>query len=777
MTEIQIQNETKMNFRRVGGSYQLTVKTLDDLRNAVRLDEAHWALTSAAVDSFRTDPQFLAFLDDDRNGQIRTDEVKRAISWFLSLIRADASAELGTDAFPLTILDTTTEEGKVLYDAARVVLHNLGDPDSPTLSLDQIRNDKEIISRPCSNGDGVITAAGLTGDGVLCPDNLVNPSLADRIREIIAAVGSVKDLSGDDGIDKALLERYEQEAEAYLNWHDEPATGTTLAPFGADTASLYPRYSSLRERIDQYFLSCAALAFLPHTAERPVNLEAAADALNAGAVNTFLESITIAVPDAAGHLDLSGPLNPLYEKELRGFFAEPALRPFLEKKRLSASGWEQLKERFSPYEAWLAAKQGTAFDEVDPEHLRAVLTDGSLEQLHMLIDADLAVSRELSACETLLKLILFFRYLVPFLNNFVTLSNLFDPVTPAMLQTGKLVMDGRHFTLATVVKNIAEHKRIATLSDICVAYVEATSGREPDLKKMTLAVAITSGSMNNIFVGKRGIFLTPDGTLWDANVIDFIQQPVSVSEALKMPFHRFGEFMSKQADKFFSTKSANAQKVLETNIATGTLLPPATTGTTAQPPAVSGSMLLLGGGIGIAAIGSAVAFIVKSLQNISILNVLAVFAGIILIFGGPMVAISLVKLYRRNMSRFLEANACAVNRPMRLSRRMGSIFTFTPPLPKSSLIREDLVNVFHGPAPTHRLRTALLVTLAALLLAAAGWYTWRAFFQQTAAPSTTKQEQVKSAAPQTAAPSTTPAANAPAPEAASPVAVPAGAPR
>ena len=130
-------------------------------------------------------------------------------------------------------------------------------------------------------------------------------------------------------------------------------------------------------------------------------------------------------------------------------------------------------------------------------------------------------------------------------------------------------------------------------------------------------------------------------------------------------------------------------------------------------------------------VGSMIAFIVKSLQNVSILNVLAVLFGIILIFGGPMVVISLVKLYRRNMARFLEANACAVNRPMRLSRKMGAIFTFTPPLPASSLIREDLVDIFHGPIPRHRLRwTLIMILLCVLALAATYWFWGKKYFEK-----------------------------------------------
>ena len=241
---------------------------------------------------------------------------------------------------------------------------------------------------------------------------------------------------------------------------------------------------------------------------------------------------------------------------------------------------------------------------------------------------------------------------------------------------------------------------------------------------MTLAVAVTSGNIRNLFIGKHGIFYAVDGSVWDARIIDLIQQPVSISEALKMPFFRFGEFVARLADRFFSTKSTEVQKTLEKTITTGAVLTPPAPAPAAKPqtPAVSGSMMLMGGGIGIAAIGSSVAFIIKSLQNISILNVLAVLLGIILIFGGPMVVISLVKLYRRNISRFLEANSCAVNRPMRLSRKLGLVFTFAPPLPRAGLLKEDLVDLFRKPTVSKGIRFFQIVLL--LLAVAAAILCW-----------------------------------------------------
>lgn len=715
-----------MMFRRIGGAGQLALRDIDDLPHVLELDEAHWALTGIDIDFLRTDRQFLDFIDEDHNGIIQADEVKRAVAWFLAHIRPEARPELGSPELRLDSIDVSAPEGAALFAAARVVLRNLGIPDSPVLSLSQIRNDDGILSNACCNGDGVITPGCFTGD---CREGASaipeNPHLAEIVSRIMEIIGSCRDLTGAEGINRELLDSFRSGAEQYLSWYEAPENRPELLrPCGERTADFAAAVENLQERIDRYFLHCAALDFLPGLSCRPPLVEGDGDVPESAPMQELLEKLPIATPRPDRVLDFSAPLNPLYEKELHALAAHPAMAEFLTGSVLSEAMWRRLTSLLTPCLEWKNAEPDKAYEKIEPAILKQWLTDGSLEELRRRIDEDLTIARELTAYHSLIKLTLFQQYLLEFLNNYVSLGALFNPRAASMLQTGKLVMDGRHYTFATPVKNLAEHKRIATMSDICVLYVEATTGRTENARRMTLAVAVTSGNIRNLFIGKHGIFYAVDGSVWDARIIDLIQQPVSISEALKMPFFRFGEFVARLADRFFSTKSTEVQKTLEKTITTGAVLTPPAPAPVAKPqtPAVSGSMMLMGGGIGIAAIGSSVAFIIKSLQNISILNVLAVLLGIILIFGGPMVVISLVKLYRRNISRFLEANSCAVNRPMRLSRKLGLVFTFAPPLPRAGLLKEDLVDLFRKPTVSKGIRFFQIVLL--LLAVAAAILCW-----------------------------------------------------
>lgn len=709
-----------MMFRRIGGAPQLALRNIDDLACVLELDEALWAVTGIAIDALRTDRQFLDFIDDDHNGVIRADEVKRAVAWFLANIRPGSTPALGSPDLCIDSINVSTTEGAALRAAANVVLRNLGIPDSPTLNLAQIRDDDGILSNACCNGDGVITPGCFTGD---CRDIAgvpEDPHLAEIVGHIMKITGSCKDLTGEEGINREILDSFCAGAEKYIAWYEAPANQPELLrPYAEETANFSAMMEKLQDPIDRYFLHCAALEFLPELS-RPVPAnDETGDASPAASVRDLLEKLPVATPRPDRILDFSAPLNPLYETELRAFAAHPAMAEFLSGNKLSEAMWHRLSASLAAYREWKNSEPDKAFEAVETATLKQWLADGSLEELRRRIEEDLTVATELTAYHSLLKLTLYQQYLLEFLNNYVSLSELFNPRGSSMLQTGKLVMDGRHYTFATPIRNLAEHKRIATMSDICVLYIEATTGKTGNLKTMTLAVAVTSGNIRNLFIGKHGIFFAADGSVWDARIIDLIQQPVSISEALKMPFFRFGEFIARQADRFFSTKSTEVQKTLEKNITTGAIIPPPVAAPKPQTPAVSGSMMLMGGGIGIAAIGSAVAFIIKSLQNISVLNVLTILFGIILVFGGPMVVISLVKLYRRNISRFLEANACAVNRPMRLSRKMGKVFTFTPPLPRAGLIKEDLVDLFRKPGVSKGVRFFQIVFLLLAVAAAA----------------------------------------------------------
>ena len=659
-----------IRFEKVGGSLQPVIKTASDLENLLQLSPAFWSITSISLDAISMDPLFLKFMDSDNNGKIRVDEIKTAVSWVLGRLKNRGGLEKGSSVLLLEDLNPDDAEACDIRDSAVLALKNTGAENLKEISLEGIRDRKKIISAGLSNGDGVIPVS-LLADTELIP-------CAAMIARLF---GTVPDASGLEGFNQNALEQFKTAAEAYIAWVDSAVDSREIMPFGANTKSAYGAFSAVREALDRYFELCGAVRMFGKN-----NLTAAASAnlMNTEEMDAALKKAPVAQPEASRVFALNAELNPLWKDRLQIFFAE--VLP--DRNAVSELEWADLKKRFSGYENWLRSKPSELFDKEDLEVVRTALRENIPLKLQQLIDRDLAYSKEIAGIDNLEKLILYQKNLMKLLNNYINLRVLFNPSVDSILQAGILVMDGRCFKLAIRVTSVAEHKKIAERSNICVMYIDAQTGNQDMLRKMQLAVAVTHGDMYNLFIGKRGVFFTADGVVWDAKVTDFIQQPVSVSEAIRMPFYRFGAFLGKQMDKFFSARAKEFESGFDKTMTQAQTFNPNAVPKPApqQTPAVSGSMMLMGGGIGLAAIGSAVAFIAQSLKNVSFWNVLAVFLVIILIFGGPIIVVSLVKLFRRDVAVYLEASGLALNKRMRLNRFMSKIFTERPEIPRGTLL-------------------------------------------------------------------------------------------
>lgn len=672
-----MQNEIR--FQRLGGSCQLLLEDTSDLRHVTELNDAHWIMTSVRTDSILCDKDFLHFLDSDGNGRIRVDEVKEAIRWMLRLFITPEHIMDGSDELALSSISEQNPEGRDICRTVRIALANLGQPESSVITLSQICDQKKIISDALQNGDGIIP-----------PEQVRNEAAADCIRLIMRTVGKQADLCGMEGVSDEQVNVFEKKLADRLSWlEDEAKQKEALYVFGEKTAAIYDKLTAVREKLDEFFRSCEALKLSGMIGDTRVAVRNTLDPMDAKSVEEFLEKSPVAPVNPEGRLALEQIHHPLWREKVHGFLA---LLPEVPTDGITAGFYAEIKQRLAAYGNWISRKPETGLEGTDPAQLRMIQDDGILTYIRDLIVRDKSVKTNLDQCDSVRKLILFQKYMLEFLNNFVTLDRIFDHTTPSMIQAGHLVMDGRIFTLCTTVHNVAEHKKIATNSNICVMYLDAVTGQGAKEKKMKIAVAVTSGHIRHLFVGKSGIFYTVDGELWDAKVCDFIQQPVSIPEAIKMPFYKFADFIQKQADKFFSARSKQYEDTIAKDIQANAKLPTTPPAPAAAPapaqqtPAVSGSMVLMGGGVGIAAIGSAFAFMAKSIQGVSVGAILAVFFGILLIFGGPIITLSLMKLFRRNLAIFLEANGNALNGQMRLSLRMGRFFTFKPSLPKHALI-------------------------------------------------------------------------------------------
>ena len=136
----------EMSFERVGDSWQIAVRTADDLFHVRELDAALWAMTSLPVESVSCDMEFLTFMDDDENGRIRVDEAKRAISWMLGALKDYSGVNACSDVLKFSAINDETPEGQMLLRSAKLAMENTGTEEPTEISLANIRDRKKIMA-------------------------------------------------------------------------------------------------------------------------------------------------------------------------------------------------------------------------------------------------------------------------------------------------------------------------------------------------------------------------------------------------------------------------------------------------------------------------------------------------------------------------------------------------------------------------------------------------------------------------------------------------------
>ena len=681
-------NESSMKFRRIGGSSQLVIESPDDFRNAYELDPAHWTLTSIPAKNLLCPPEFLALIPQDASG-------RTTVSDLSDFITAPAALRLDT-------LNTADDDGRRAKDTAELALKSIKAKTDSSITLEQINEFRKHVSSALQNGDGVIP-----------PEPVKDELTADCIRFAMGAVGSQKDISGADGVGAPELDDFEVMLKGFLAWKDEGvAREKELFPYGSATPGLWGAFKAIALDVDDYFDSCHALVYAgaPDSGSRvPKNTF---DPYDSSSVEDFFKKAPLSPADPACVLHMNERVNPNRAADLAAFFK--AFRSAIpgDPCAISEGEWVAFKDSITPYGDWTDRKNTNKLDDLDLDRLREIAGSKAFDNIRAMIAEDAVVSNNVTCCDLVRKVIICQTNLREFLNNFINMEALFSHEKRSFILAGKLVMNGRNFHMCMIVHDVAAHKKIAATSNVCVMYINATTGNAPATKSMTLAVAVTAGTMRRLFVGKSGVFYTPDGLIWDAVITDLIQQPVSLKEAILMPFYRIGDIISKQAEKHFAAKNdaleANVTKGVDAKLAGDK---------EKKDSGISMPMLIMGGGVGIAALGSSFAFMAKSLQGVSAWRILAVLLGIFLIICAPFVILSLLKLFRRSLTRFLEANGCALNREMRLTLALGRIFTYVPRIPgRFSVYALNMTSAGDDPDGDSRFKQGLINAVLRILI-------------------------------------------------------------
>ncbi len=656
--------------------------TAEELADVLLLDESLWVATSAPVGAFRCDERLTDLLDSDDNGRINTREVKAAVKWLLDVLADRSGLAEGKSAIDLSVINADAQGANALIGSARYVLKELDQESSSTISLELVRSFLSDLQQRPLNGDGVLVTAAAK-----------DAATARFIEDVLTCTGGADDASGEKGITEDHLNQFWDATIDYLDWlhkGEEACRGeeNEVMFLGPDTPGIYSVFKANADKVDHFFAMSDALAFLPGTAFRIGCPEAEMESLDftmTEGVNACMAKEPLARPTEDSRLPLDpGKVNPVYRQWIIDFKSRvlvPVLKDvgaFLDK-----DAWLEVRSRLAPYEEYIAGKKGACVESLDVDKLREY-RDGTFDaSARELAESDKQVTYILNGVLELEKLLLYHCYLLRFVDNFVGFGQLYSVDERAMFEMGSAVIDGRWFNLALKVDDLASHSAQARTSNIFTLYLEIT-GKKDD-KVMHVAVPATSGSKGNLCVGKRGIFFDTDGREFDARVVKIIENPISLREALVAPFKRLWNFILGKIEAMSGSYEKDLQKSADAMLQAA---PPPAAGSPAAgalakiPGGPAG--LLVGLSVSAAAIGSAFAFITKTMSGMSQGQVVGGLLSAALVVVVPVLLVAILKLRRQDLSSLLEGCGWAINARMRFNRAQRRQFTKRRPFPEGA---------------------------------------------------------------------------------------------
>lgn len=665
--------ESKVQFERIGRVEQLTIKNCQDLAGVLEIDQAHWIATSAPVEGLRTDSVFLSLVDDDCNGRIRTDELCDAIRWLLLHLKDPKGIDDKSSTLRLDAIDTTTEDGEKILAQAQKILTNLGKNDLPMIALEDIRKLKSTIEQ-----------SKVSEAGIVLNDATDDEALSDLLAKIIQVTGGADHPSGTKGVGQAQLNIFLSDLDAYEKWlvrKDDAIQ--SLDAFGDQKEQAHGLYRKIAPKFDSYFAQCLALTQDPNLASRfalPADRVQATDFHNINSVRSLLRDAPIGKASATQVYDFEQPTNTVYIKLLKRF-ADEILAPLgMDTQDVTSAEWQQIHEVFNDYDQWLIDKPASAIVNMDLNELVELACEDRVSQINHLIETSCATAIELNEIRMVEKLALYQAHMIELANNFVSFPYLYDKDQRAIFENGSLVMDGRRFEMAIRADNRKAHVRATKESDIFVIYVKITGINGE--KDMELAFPVTSGGKGNLCVGKRGIFHNLQDQTRDAQVVEMVENPISLAEALIAPFKRIINLITGKIEKLTTSAEKNLDKAADSTFADIQ-----NAGDAKRAKAPNGNSSLAAGGVfaagsvALAALGSAAAYISKILAETGPLKSMGGLLVALVAVMIPIAIVAMLKLSRRDLSAMLEGAGWAINARMRLTRQQADQFTNRPLVP------------------------------------------------------------------------------------------------
>lgn len=691
-------------FARIGGFDQVRIESGADLAALDELDKKLWVALTCPVRGIEIDERTLALVDSDNDGRIHAPELIEAARWATSVVKRPDDLLKGHDALPLKALGNS-EEAVQLEKTAKGILRRLEKEEATEIG---IADTDEAVA--------AFNAQPFNGDGVVPPASAEDEAVRLAAEDVLACTEEpTLDRNGEPGISAESLEAFWAAIDEHVSWLDEGAT-EAIQPLGDASAAAFDALQAVRDKIDDFFARRRIAAYDPRALaavnrEQDDYLTIAAKDLNVTA--SELTHFPIAQVEADAPLPLTARINPAWAEPMAQF-VEKVVVPVLgdKTKTLDEKDWRELTAKFADHGAWRNAERGAAVGKLGAERVRELASSDAKAQLQALIDEDLAEEPAATALESVERIVRYNRDLVTLAKSFVSFEDFYRRDREASFVAGRLFFDERECELCLTVDDAAKHATMAPRSGCFLIYCDLVNSAGD---KRTIVAAITQGSIDNIIVGRNGLFFDRKGDEWAATVTKIIQNPISIRQAFWSPYKRVLRFIEEQVEKRAAASEQASQasmdnQLVATKDATAAGTPP-------PPPEKKKIDVGMVAAIGVA-VGGLVAAIGALLQAFFGLGVWMPlgFVVLMLLISGPSMAVAWLKLRKRNLGPLLDANGWAINAQARVNVALGEVLTQEAKIPEGS--ERDMKDPFTPPSRAWWLWVLLLLLVG---LGAAWW--------------------------------------------------------
>ena len=137
-------------FSTVGGVTRVNIETGEDIAHLDELDKKLWTVLSCPVKGLEFDERTLTLMDTDKDGKLRVHEVQAAAEW-LKHVLVDMNYLIEkSDTVEFCEISDTTDEGKEVLAAARLILGKLG-LEKESISLKDVQDYMAVYEEKCKS--------------------------------------------------------------------------------------------------------------------------------------------------------------------------------------------------------------------------------------------------------------------------------------------------------------------------------------------------------------------------------------------------------------------------------------------------------------------------------------------------------------------------------------------------------------------------------------------------------------------------------------------------